>query len=225
MGNDEQVREVRKVEIQYSNNGHHGRKHKKLEPQATSELLVAEPSQINVQNENEKSSQNVKEAKNLHKKYDPAAEKKGVNEDKVKKEAIVQETEDDFYDTEHSPQAEPLSLQQNNPPKINKKKEVRIEYKPESLKKSDKDILKIEKQQDVVYVPLIYEAVPTPSLNLDIDNGRKTEENLLDDIYTDFNLDADKKSGNANAEILTDPESVQVDVVSQRSNFVTNTNI
>ena len=55
MGNDEQVREVRKVEIQYSNNGHHGRKHKKLEPQATSELLVAEPSQINVQNENEKS--------------------------------------------------------------------------------------------------------------------------------------------------------------------------
>merc|ERR1712117_778158 len=34
VGNDEQVREVRKVEIQYSNNGHHGRKHKKLEPQA-----------------------------------------------------------------------------------------------------------------------------------------------------------------------------------------------
>ena len=103
-----------------------------------------------------------------------------------------------------------MSLQQNNPPKLNKKKEVRIEYKPESLKKSDKQILKIEKQQDVVFVPLIYEAVPTQVLDVEIDSEQKTEENLLDDIYTDFNLDADKKSGNANAEILTDPELAQV---------------
>jgi len=221
VGNDEQVREVRKVEIQYSNNGHHhGRKHKKPEPEATldSELLVAEPSEINVQDDQVDTSAKVKEAKNHHKKYDPAVEKKGVNEDKVRKEVIVQETEEDFYDTEHSPQAEPLSLQQNNPQKSNKKKEVRIEYKPETLKKSDKDILKIEKQQDVVFVPLIYEAVPTPTLDLDIksDSERKTEENLLDDIYTDFNLDVDKKSGNVNAELLTDPDSVQ-DVVSDRS--------
>ena len=113
--------------------------------------------------------------------------------------------DDGFYDTKHTPQAEPLSLRQPSKPTKIKKKPSKLEYKPVDLiTKSpaleSKSI--IRRQDDVVFVPLIYEAVPT----------LEQEEDIFDNVFievTEADND-DKSSVKANNVVHVDPE---VDVI------------
>lgn len=237
---DGSKRKARKVEISFSNNDkkkvdhhhHHHHDHHDL----PSEVLIASPTKINVPDSEELKEHNkeelIKETKQHPKKFIPKPEKKTVNVEAVsKKPIVVDDHDDDFYDTKHSPQAEPLSLQQNNK-KPKKKKEIRLEYKPSVVDAITQEIPTaateaitkvvdlrsqdpIRKQDEVVFIPFIYEAVPTTNID-DQDEpvvelstvGR--EENILDDIYietSDSNYDVvEKKLENANVKTLLDPE-------------------
>ena len=143
------------------------------------------------------------------KKYDPKQKKivVVVDENLPTKNAVDEENngDDDFYDSEHSPQAEPLSLRQNTKPrnKTNKKKETaarRAEYRPAELISRQEPATEAtynagsEIQEDEnVFVPFIYEAVPRQEEDLHLDLAKvnvKTAENILDDIYTESDPDS-----------------------------------
>jgi len=199
-------RDARKVEIKFSNNG----PIKNLRPKA--EDLIAAQTKIDVEQIEKKDVVIEKETKTTGgKKYDPKKQKivVVVDENLPTKNAVDEENngDDDFYDSEHSPQAEPLSLRQNTKPrnKTNKKKETvsrRAEYRPEELiSKQEPTIQAIStagskiQEDENVFVPLIYEAVPTlrqeDDLHLDLAKENvKTAENILDDIYTESDPDS-----------------------------------
>ena len=88
---------------------------------------------------------------------------------------------DGFYDTHDTPQAEPLSLQQNHQPqKKGKKKEnrgeavVQLTTPPQEVKSREK-----------VFVPFFFEAVPTQPVNEVADSGDE-EDILAEKIFEDI---------------------------------------
>ena len=197
-------RDARKVEIKFSNNG----PIKNLRPKA--EDLIAAQTKIDVEQIEKKDVVIEKKTKTTGgKKYDPKQKKivVVVDENLPTKNAVDEENngDDDFYDSEHSPQAEPLSLRQNTKPrnKTNKKKETaarRTEYKPAELISRQEPATEAtynagsEIQEDEnVFVPFIYEAVPRQEEDLHLDLAKvnvKTAENILDDIYTESDPDS-----------------------------------
>ena len=196
-------RDARKVEIKFSNNG----PIKNLRPKA--EDLIAAQTKIDVEQIEKKDVVIEKKTKTTgRKKYDPQNKKNIVVVDENLPTTNVDEKnngDDDFYDTKHSPQAEPLSLRQNTKP--SKKKESatrRAEYRPGDLNSrheptnqaSSTAASKIQEDYNV-FVPFIYEAVPTPKQedDLHLDLVEKTakiaaEKNILDDIYTESDPDS-----------------------------------
>ena len=90
---------------------------------------------------------------------------------------IPVEEGDSFYDTHDSPQAEPLSLQQNNQPRNKAKKpEIRQEYKPSEVLDELTTPRQDEQREDIIFVPIIFEAVPT--------QDSEVSEDIADVIYT-----------------------------------------
>ena len=193
-------RDARKVEINFSNN----EPIKNLRPKA--EDLIAAQTKIDVEQIEKKDVVIAKKTKTTGvKKYDPESKKNIVVVDENLPINIEENNgDDDFYDTKHSPQAEPLSLRQNTKPrsKTDKKKEYaarRAEYRPGDLVSRHEptnqatSTVKSKIQEDEnVFVPLfIYEAVPTTprqedDLHLDLaKKSVRTPENILDDIYTE----------------------------------------
>ena len=196
-------RDARKVEINFSNN----EPIKNLRPKA--EDLIAAQTKIDVEQIEKKDVVIEKKTKTTgRKKYDPQNKKNIVVVDENLPTTNVDEKnngDDDFYDTKHSPQAEPLSLRQNTKP--SKKKESatrRAEYRPGDLNSrheptnqaSSTAAFKIQEDENV-FVPFIYEAVPTPKQedHFHLDLVEKTakiaaEKNILDDIYTESDPDS-----------------------------------
>lgn len=195
-------RDARKVEINFSNN----EPIKNLRPKA--EDLIAAQTKIDVEQIEKKDVVIEKKTKTTGgKKYKPESKKNVVVVDENLQTNIVDEEnngDDDFYDSKHSPQAEPLSLRQNTKPrsKTEKKKESatrRAEYRPgdlvsrqEPTNQATSTIASKKQEDENVFVPLfIYEAVPTTprqegDLHLDLaKKSVKTAENILDDIYTE----------------------------------------
>ena len=254
-------RDARKVEIEFSNNDHkhhhdhghdhhhdhdhdHHHDHAHHDKTEESEDLVASSSKIDVNdNEDLRIEREAPKVTKPSKKVESGNDKKVLKEKKIKKERVVEKKTDEederddekssneFYDTDHSPQAEPLSLRQNTKPRNNaKKKEARVEYRPEDFISAQPAVPVIattsatpvaNKQEDtVVFVPFIYEAVPTLKLheeeevenNLDLATIAvpRREENILDDVYTETQNSGGqgKKSASSNIEfaISLDPE-------------------
>ena len=196
-------RDARKVEINFSNN----EPIKNLRPKA--EDLIAAQTKIDVEQIEKKDVVIEKKTKTTgRKKYDPKNKKNIVVVNENLPTTNVDEKnngDDDFYDTKHSPQAEPLSLRQNTKP--SKKKESatrRAEYRPGDLNSrheptnqaSSTAASRIQEDENV-FVPFIYEAVPTPKQedHFHLDLVEKTakiaaEKNILDDIYTESDPDS-----------------------------------
>ena len=193
-------RDARKVEINFSNNG----PIKKLKPKA--EDLIAAQTKIDVEQIEKKDVVNEK-TKSIGVKKHSKKERNIIEENLPANYVVDEENNDDFYDTQHSPQAEPLSLRQNTKPrnKTNKKKETetrRAEFRPEELSRPQPTFRATSaatsksniKEDENVFVPFIYEAVPSPRKDDDLhlnlaEENVKTAENILDDIYTESDPD------------------------------------
>ena len=157
---DAKPRNTRKVEIKHFNNKP---VKKKVEQ---SEDLIAAPSKVEIKDD-KVATTFVKVAKNKKEEVKKVVKKIIARDEPVE---VVEDEEDDFYETKHEPQAEPLSLRQNFAPrtKIKKKKPGLDESSQASvdLIKNNKNSASqsksiIKRQDDVVFVPLIYEAVPS----------------------------------------------------------------
>ena len=196
-------RDARKVEINFSNN----EPIKNLKPKAKD--LIAAQTKIDVEQIEKKDVVIEKKTKTTGgKKYDPKQNEKNVVvvDENLPTNIADEENngDDDFYDTKHSPAAEPLSLRQNTKPrsKTDKKKESatrRAEYRPgdlvsrqEPTNQPTSTVASKIQEDENVFVPLfIYEAVPTTprqedDLHLDLaKKSVRTPENILDDIYTE----------------------------------------
>lgn len=110
-----------------------------------------------------------------NKKYEEKPQKKTTKQ--IADEIAVEER-DSFHDTHDSPQAEPLSLQQNNRPKNKAKKaENRLEYSSVQPPSSP--------QEEIVFVPLIFEAVPTTVASKEVEEEKgddKEEVEVVEEI-------------------------------------------
>ena len=131
------------------------------------------------------------------KEFDKKIEQNKKHEQKPRKKSrnpiadeIAVEERDSFYDTPDAPQAEPLSLQQNNPPK-NKAKKVEhpLEYSAVELPTTRQE----QSKEEIVFVPLIFEAVPTRVASAEVEEDTE-EENEEVELGVDVELEEDNLS-------------------------------
>merc|ERR1711997_851420 len=110
--------------------------------------------------------------KEFDKKTQP--KKKQKQQKKIKKEEKI--VDDGFYDSHETPQAEPLSLQNNHQKNQAKKKEIRQEYKSSEVVELTTPPQEV-KSSGNIFVPLVYEAVPTKSgAKISVNKDEEVEE-------------------------------------------------
>ena len=173
-----QRREARKVEINFKNSAPNRIEKKAQVNKSVADDLSASSTEVA-----------LNEDKQLDKKTQP--KKKQKPQQKLKKEEKI--SDDGFYDSHDTPQAEPLSLQNNHQKNKAKKKDTRQEYKPSKVVELTTPTQEV-KPSGNIFVPLVFEAVPTKSLDQvslyeDVEEEEEEEVDLEVDVLAEKSFD------------------------------------
>jgi len=177
VGNEEQRRDARKVEINFKNSAPNRIEKKGLKNKGVEETAD------DLSTSSTKVVLNEDSIKELDKKTQP--KKKQKPQKKVKKEEKISDDiadGDGFYDSHDTPQAEPLSLQNNHQKNKAKKKENRHEYKASEVVELTTPPQEVKASGNIFVPLLVFEAVPTKSVNKDEEEEDVLAEKSFDDI-------------------------------------------
>lgn len=210
---EQQRRDARKVEINYKNSAPN-----KIEKKVP-ETDEVEETDDDLSTSSTKVVLNGDAIKELDKKTQPKKKhEQKPQKNKVNKisDEILEEERDSFYDTHDTPQAEPLSLQQNNQQKNKAKKtEFRHEYKPSAVVVEPTTPRQEVQQEEIIFVPVIFEAVPTQDSKEEAEENEE-EEDIADIVYTtDHNSDL-QLGGLPLIELISPPPTTQLIVKNHR---------
>ena len=180
VGGEEQRRKARKVEINFKNSAPN-RTEKKNKKAASENKSVED----DLSTSSTKVALNEDSIKEFDKKTQP--KKKQKQQKKIKKEEKI--ADDGFYDSHETPQAEPLSLQNNHQKNQAKKKEIRQEYKSSEVVELTTPPQEV-KSSGNIFVPLVYEAVPTKSgAKISVNKDEELEEVEEEDVLSEKSFD------------------------------------
>lgn len=174
VGGEGQRRKARKVEISFKNSAPNKIEKKKKKAAPENKSVDDDLSTFST-----KVALNEDSIKELDKKTQP--KKKQKPQKKLKKEEKI--SDDGFYDSHDTPQAEPLSLQNNHQKNKAKKKETRQEYKTSEVVELTTPPPQEVKLSGNIFVPLVFEAVPTKSLDLaSVNKDEELEDELEEEL-------------------------------------------
>ena len=208
VGRDGQTRNARKVEISFKNSAPNKIEKKKAAENKSLEDDVSSSSTKVALNED---SIKIQE---LDKKTQP--KKKQKPQKKPKKEEKI--SSDGFYDSHDTPQAEPLSLQNNHQKNKAKKKETRQEYKTSEVVELTTPPPQEVKLSGNIFVPLVFEAVPTKSVDrisvtdeeVEVEEENVLAEKSFDDIADVIYFTNDEPAGWPLIELISPPPTAQI---------------
>ena len=211
LGAEQQRRDARKVELTFKNSAPNKINKKTSETKSlkqTDDDLSTSPTKV-VLNEDA--------INGLDKKTQPKKKHEQKQQKKIKKkifDEIPVEERDSFYDTHETPRAEPLSLQQNNRPKNKAKKtEPRLEYKPAELLVDLTTLKQDEQEEEIVFVPLIFEAVPTvEDSKVEEDEEKDVEKEIENDEKVELDILTEKSFEDIADVIFTTDQKSEVEL-------------
>ena len=214
VGTEEQRRRARKVEINFKNSAPNRVEQKGLENKGL------EQTADDLSTSSTKLVLNEDSIKELDKKTQP--KKKQKPQKKPKKEEKISDDITDwdgFYDSHDTPQAEPLSLQNNHQKNKAKKKENRHEYKASKVVELAAPPQEVKSSGDIFVPLLVFEAVPTKSTGKVSVRKEKEEEEEEEDVLAEKSFDdiadviyftTDEPAGLPLIELLSPPASAQI---------------
>ena len=212
IGSEQQRRNARKVEINFKNSAPNriGKK-TKVENKAVEEIASDLSTSSTKVVLNEDSIKEFDKKTQSKKKQKP--QKKPKKQEKISDDFADW---DGFYDSHDTPQAEPLSLQNNHQKNKAKKKENRHEYKASEVVHLTTPPQEV-KSTGNIFVPLVFEAVPTKSIDkISVEEEEKeVEEDVLteksfDDIADVIYYTTDEPSDLPLIELLSPPAAAQI---------------